>query len=61
MPETTLSEDQLAELTRLKAYFPYRIVYGAISGGNEWICGAVTTKREPNRLARTGWHVVILT
>lgn len=54
-----LSEAQLAELARLKAWYPYRIVYGALHPETgEWRCGAVTTMHAPNKLARAGWSVV---
>lgn len=56
----SLSESQTAEMQRLKAYFPYRIVYGAIGPKGEWQCGAVVNKREPNRLSREGWTVYLL-
>jgi hypothetical protein len=49
--------EQEAELQRLKAYYPYRIVYGALSATGQWQCGAVPTMREPNRLVRAGWRV----
>lgn len=53
-----LTEAQVAELMRLKAYFPYRIVYGALHPATgEWRCNAVVTMREPNKLARAGWSV----
>lgn len=51
-----LNEQQKQELTRLKSYFPFRIVYGALRG-DEFISGAVTTKKQPNKLARAGWLV----
>ncbi len=54
-----VTEPRQAELARLKGYFPYRIVYGALHPSTgEWRSGAVTTRREPNRLAREGWKVV---
>lgn len=56
MTETKLTEKQEAELRRLKSYFPYRHVYGAIKG-NEWISGAVATMHQPNKLARQGYTV----
>lgn len=56
-----LTPEQHAELSRLKSHFPFRIVYGAINPAtNEWQCGAVTTKRAPNDLARKGWQVWLL-
>lgn len=55
-----MNETQMAEVSRLKAYFPYRIAYGAIAPNGEFESGAVTTKRIPNRLARDGWTVWIV-
>lgn len=49
--------EQQAELARLKAWFPFRIVYGAISPDGVWESAAVTTMRQPNALARKGWQV----
>lgn len=46
------------EMKRLKGYFPYRIVYGALDPEtNEYETGAVTTMREPNKLLRKGYEV----
>jgi hypothetical protein len=56
----TLSKEQEAELQRLKGYFPFRIIYGAFSPAGEWECGAATTRRTPNALARKGYTVFIL-
>lgn len=53
-----LTDAQLAEMRRLKSYFPYRIVYGAINPtSNEFVSGAVVTMRQPNDYARKGWIV----
>jgi hypothetical protein len=53
----TLTPDQLGEMQRLKQYFPFRIVFGAILPGGEFACGAVLNRREPNKLARNGAKV----
>ena len=45
------------DMRRLKAYFPYRIVYGAISPTGETVAAAVATMHKPNALARKGWAV----
>lgn len=45
------------DMQRLKAYFPYRIVYGAISPTGETVASAVATMHKPNALARKGWAV----
>ena len=54
-----MSQEQLAELTRLKQYFPFRVIYGALKDG-KFESGAVSSKRIPNQLAREGWQVWIL-
>jgi hypothetical protein len=46
-------------MARLKAYFPFRIVWCAHKDG-EWITGANPTRREPNKHGREGWDVFIL-
>lgn len=47
-----------AECARLKAYSPYRIVWGAVQPDTlEVITGANPTKRQANDMARKGWHV----
>lgn len=61
MESTELSVEQVREMQRLKAYFPFRIVYGAIQPETkEWKTAAVTTRHAPNRLAKLGWSVYIL-
>ena len=54
-----ITESQLNDLRRLKAYFPYRIVFGAISPSGEWEANAQPTKRRALSLARKGWQVTI--
>jgi len=57
--ESTLNEAQITELRRLRSYFPYRIIYGALNPATgEWLASAVATMRIPNKLAREGWQVV---
>ncbi len=55
-----LTAEQTAELKRLKAYFPYRIVFGVIdkdTGAFEaW---ANSTMRIANQRARAGHHVFV--
>lgn len=55
-----MNEQQVAELKRLKTYFPYRIVFGVIdkdTGAFEaW---AKSTMHTPNRLAREGHQVFV--
>ena len=57
-PQSLLPE-QIAEVARLKQYFPYRICYGAISPEMEFEANAVSTMRRPNSLARKGYSVFI--
>ncbi len=54
-----LTESLVNELRRLKAYFPYRVVFGAISPSGEWEANAQPTKRRALSLARKGWAVCI--
>ncbi len=51
LPEATENE-----LNRLKAHFPFRIIWCAHKDG-EWVTGATLNRREPNRLTRQGWQV----
>lgn len=58
MTETQPNADQKAELARLKGYFPFRVVWGAINPSTgEWRCAAAGSKCQPNKLARDGWRV----
>ena len=60
--QVQLTTTQTEELRRLKSYFPFRIVYGAINPtDNEYRTGAVTTMHQPNDLMRKGWAVFTLT
>lgn len=54
--------EQEAELARLKSYFPFRIVWGAVSDSGEFVSGASTTRRHLNAyLRKTGWIVAVVT
>lgn len=45
-----------SDMNRLKAYFPYRIVWGAINAETlEFVTGANATKRKVNDYIRKGW------
>lgn len=44
------------ELLRLRAYFPYRIIWCAHRNG-EWVTGANTDKGQANKYARDGYQV----
>ena len=49
---------QQDEMKRLKSYFPFRIVYGAVNHATgEFICAAVSDKRKINQLLRKGFTV----
>lgn len=57
-----LTDTQNRELARLKQYFPYRIVWGAINPGTgEWFASANTTKRQMNGYVKNGWVVFQVT
>ena len=51
-----ITPSQQEEMKRLKQYFPYRIVYGAIMNG-EFSCGAVPTMRKIENLVKKGASV----
>jgi hypothetical protein len=56
-----LTESQTQELARLKAYFPYRIIYGMIDKTTgQFTASAVQNMRIPNKLTRDGHTVFIL-
>jgi len=55
-----MNDTQIQECRRLKQYFPFRIVYGAISQDGTFETNAVTTMRTPNALARKGWQVWVI-
>lgn len=49
-----------AEMSRLRDYFPYRIIWAAIKEETkEVITGASSTKRMPNAYARKGYTVYV--
>jgi hypothetical protein len=53
-----MTPEQTAELQRLKSYFPFRIVWGAVLG-EQFVCGANVTMRQANDYARKGWAVYV--
>lgn len=62
-PEATpqFNAEQLAEMARLKQYFPFRIVWGAIDPRTgEFRCSANPKRRQANDLIRKGWHVAVV-
>lgn len=54
-----LTQQQTQELQRLKAYFPYRIVFGVIHQDGSFEAYAKTTMHTANHLARKGASVFI--
>jgi hypothetical protein len=54
-----LNEQQVQELSRLKAYFPYRIVFGVIDQEGKFEAYAKTTMHTANHLARKGLTVFV--
>lgn len=57
----TLTESQIAEMRRVKGFYPFRIVYGAFNPETkEFVASAVQTMRIPNKLMREGWEVFTL-
>ena len=53
-----LSQEQINEIARLKAHFPYRIIYGVMGKEIERAeFYAVTNMRIPNKLVRQGYDV----
>lgn len=55
-----LTQSQIQELQRIKAYFPYRIVFGVIKKDGTFEVWAKTTKHAANRLAREGHQVFMV-
>ena len=61
MSVVELTPAQVSELRRLKAYFPFRIVFGVINkDSGEFEAWAKPTKHAANRLARAGHHVFMM-
>lgn len=59
--EASLTDAQTADLRRLKATFPFRIVWGAVCPATgEFVCSASYTRRQANAYARNGWTVFVL-
>lgn len=50
--------EQEAELRRMKSYFPYRIVWGAVDESGNFECGANSDRREMNKRLRTAGTIV---
>lgn len=50
-----------AEMTRLKAYYPFRVVWGTINPETlETVTGASATRKQVNAYMRGGWIGYIL-
>lgn len=58
--EPQLTDVQVAELRRLKQYFPYRIIFGTLGPNGEFEAFADTTKRRMNAKLRAGYAVFTL-
>jgi hypothetical protein len=53
-----LSQSTMNDMKRLKMYFPYRVVYGAVNPATgEQVSGARKTKAAAKNLAKKGWSV----
>jgi hypothetical protein len=55
-----LTPQQTAELQRLKAYFPFRVVFGVIRKDGTFESYAKTTMHTANKLAREGHTVMVI-
>ena len=56
--ENAIFEKAKTEAKRIKRYFPFRIVWLAISpNGEEYVTGANTTRLQYNYMIRKGWTV----
>jgi hypothetical protein len=57
----TFNTAQQHEINLYRSTFPFRIIFAALHPiTGEWQVGAVMTKHKPNKLARTGWNVWIV-
>jgi hypothetical protein len=54
--EMSEQEKMQADMRRLRGYFPFRIVWGALKG-DRYETGANVTMRQANDMARKGWQV----
>lgn len=57
--EIQIPANKARDLQRLRAYYPYRLHWIAIRG-EECEVGATLDRRQPNKLARDGWTVYIV-
>lgn len=55
-----MTPEQVKELERLKSYFPYRIVFGAVSPEGVFEAYCKTTMHTANNLVRKGYQVFVL-
>lgn len=55
--QPTLTESQTAEVLKLKAYFPFRIVYGVLYPDGTFGAFADVSRRRINALVRKGCAV----
>lgn len=54
------SDAQQSELLRLKSYFPFRIVWGAVSASGEFVSGASKDRRQLNKYAHNPQFTVAI-
>ena len=59
MSEIQIPASKARDLQRLIAYYPYRVHWVALKG-DECEVGATADRRIPNKLAREGWAVHIV-
>ena len=55
-----LTKEQETQLFRLKAYFPYRIVFGVILPDGTFESYADNTKRKLNKFIKLGYSVFLI-
>lgn len=56
-----ITEEHKELLKRLKQFYPYRIVWGAVhKETGQFLHGTCFNKRRPNMLRKQGFHVVIV-
>jgi len=55
-----LTKEQETEITRLKSYFPFRIIWIEINKAGEFDCFASTDRRQLNKSAKLGNAVYVV-
>jgi hypothetical protein len=54
-----VSDAEMAEMQRMKAYYPYRIVFGIRDAGGKLDVQCAHDMRRPNKAVREGKTVVV--